>query len=161
MKNWWRRSLQWKLFIRSFLVKLTIWQIKRCYIYFSSSSHLKGYIRVLWNDSRQNRKSPWENHVSLLCLPNHLCKNVLFWFLLTFKATICLFVSTSYSGDPVSKSIGLLVHFLNVDFDADFWSQQISFLLAGGIIIATIRQFMNLVFQVLLEKTYPTSICRY
>lgn len=44
--------------------------------------------------------------------------------------------------DPVTHWIGLLVHFFNVDFDERFWSQQISFLLVGSIIVASIRGFL-------------------
>lgn len=34
------------------------------------------------------------------------------------------------------------MHYFNVNFDARFWSQQISFLLVGSIILASIRGFL-------------------
>lgn len=46
------------------------------------------------------------------------------------------------SVDPVTHWIGLVVHHFNVNFDVHFWSQQISFLLVGSIIVASIRGFL-------------------
>lgn len=44
--------------------------------------------------------------------------------------------------DPVTNWIGLAVHYVNVKFDEQFWSQQISFLLVGSIILASVRGFL-------------------
>jgi hypothetical protein len=44
--------------------------------------------------------------------------------------------------DPVTHWIGLAVHYVNVNFDVQFWSQQISFLLVGSIILASVRGFL-------------------
>lgn len=38
--------------------------------------------------------------------------------------------------------IGLVVHHFKVDFDVRFWSQQISFLLVGSIVVVSIRGFL-------------------
>lgn len=64
------------------------------------------------------------------------------------QAAVSLIFGGSYAGDPVSKAIGVFVHIVNVDFDARFWSQQISFLMVGGIIIATVRTFMMVLSKV-------------
>lgn len=41
--------------------------------------------------------------------------------------------------DPVTRSIEISVHYFGIEFDVAFWSQQISFLLVGILIITSIR----------------------
>eukprot|EP01136_Pigoraptor_vietnamica_P016378 Opistho-1_new@60320 len=41
--------------------------------------------------------------------------------------------------DPVTRGIGIVVDYLGIDFDVPFWSQQISFLLVGVIIVTSMR----------------------
>ena len=41
--------------------------------------------------------------------------------------------------DPVTKGIELTVHYFNLQFDAPFWSQYVSFILIGIIVVTSIR----------------------
>jgi hypothetical protein len=41
--------------------------------------------------------------------------------------------------DPVTRGIELTVHFFNLQFDAQFWSQYVSFILIGIIVVTSIR----------------------
>lgn len=41
--------------------------------------------------------------------------------------------------DPVTKSIELTVHYFNLEFDVQFWSQYFSFMLVGIIVVTSIR----------------------
>jgi len=41
--------------------------------------------------------------------------------------------------DPVTRGIEILVHYFSINFDVQFWSQHISFLLVGIIVITSIR----------------------
>ena len=56
--------------------------------------------------------------------------------------------------DPVTHWIGLAVHYFNVNFDVEFWSQQISFLLVGSIILASIRGFLLQLLKVVRAFSY-------
>lgn len=56
--------------------------------------------------------------------------------------------------DPVTHWIGLAVHYVNVNFDVQFWSQQISFLLVGSIILASIRGFLLQLLKVVRAFSY-------
>jgi hypothetical protein len=61
--------------------------------------------------------------------------------------------------DPVTYSLSLVAFWLNMKFDAEFWSQYISFILIGILIVASIRglllQFMKF-FQAV-----SSSLSRY
>ncbi|RKP16513.1 G protein-coupled receptor 89C [Rozella allomycis CSF55] len=41
--------------------------------------------------------------------------------------------------DPVTTGMGILIHYFNVNFDVQFWSQQISFALVGILIFTSVR----------------------
>lgn len=41
--------------------------------------------------------------------------------------------------DPVTKGIELTVHYFNLEFDVQFWSQYVSFILIGIIVVTSIR----------------------
>jgi len=41
--------------------------------------------------------------------------------------------------DPVTNGIELTVHYFNLQFDAEFWSQYVSFILIGIIVVTSIR----------------------
>ena len=41
--------------------------------------------------------------------------------------------------DPVTRGIELTVHFFNLQFDVQFWSQYVSFILIGIIVVTSIR----------------------
>ena len=41
--------------------------------------------------------------------------------------------------DPVTRSIEIVVNYFDINFDVQFWSQHISFLLVGVIVITSIR----------------------
>lgn len=56
--------------------------------------------------------------------------------------------------DPVTQWIGLTVHYFNVNFDVKFWSQQISFLLVGSIILASVRGFLLQLLRVVRAFSY-------
>lgn len=44
--------------------------------------------------------------------------------------------------DPVTRSIEIVVNYFNINFDVVFWSQHISFLLVGVIVVTSIRGFL-------------------
>ncbi|XP_063439113.1 Golgi pH regulator-like isoform X2 [Mytilus trossulus] len=44
--------------------------------------------------------------------------------------------------DPITRGIDIVVNYFGFDFDIKFWSQQISFILIGIIIITSIRGFL-------------------
>jgi len=46
------------------------------------------------------------------------------------------------------------VHYFNVNFDVEFWSQQISFLLVGSIVLASIRGFLLQLLKVVRAFSY-------
>lgn len=41
--------------------------------------------------------------------------------------------------DPVTRGIGIAVHWLGLEMDIAFWSQHVSFLLVGCIVVTSIR----------------------
>lgn len=47
--------------------------------------------------------------------------------------------STIFLVDPVTRGIELTVHFFNLQFDVQFWSQYVSFMLIGIIVVTSIR----------------------
>jgi len=44
--------------------------------------------------------------------------------------------------DPITKGIEIAINYFGLEFDVKFWSQQISFLLVGVIIVTSIRGFL-------------------
>jgi len=54
-----------------------------------------------------------------------------------FQTNSVLFFS--HLVDPVTRGIELTVHFFNLQFDAQFWSQYVSFILIGIIVVTSIR----------------------
>ena len=53
--------------------------------------------------------------------------------------------------DPVTKGIELTVHYFNLQFDVQFWSQYVSFLLVGIIVITSIRGLLITLTKVCIE----------
>ena len=49
------------------------------------------------------------------------------------KMNVCLVV------DLVTNGIELTVHYFNLQFDVQFWSQYVSFILIGIIVVTSIR----------------------
>ncbi|ESO99086.1 hypothetical protein LOTGIDRAFT_201453 [Lottia gigantea] len=56
-----------------------------------------------------------------------------------FMATINIIFDRVGKVDPVTRGIEIAVNYFSIQFDVKFWSQQISFLLVGIIIITSIR----------------------
>lgn len=44
--------------------------------------------------------------------------------------------------DPITKTIEIAVNYFNINFDVIFWSQHVSFLLVGVIVVTSIRGFL-------------------
>ncbi|KAH9503840.1 Golgi pH regulator B [Bulinus truncatus] len=59
-----------------------------------------------------------------------------------FMATINIIFDRVGKVDPVTKGIEIAVKYFGFEFDIKFWSQQISFLLVGVIIVTSIRGFL-------------------
>ena len=55
--------------------------------------------------------------------------------------------------DPVTRGIELTVHFFNLQFDVKFWSQYVSFILIGIIVITSIRGLLITLTKVRPEST--------
>lgn len=59
-----------------------------------------------------------------------------------WKITICtinIIFDRVGKTDPVTKGVEICVHWLGIQFDVKFWSQQVSFVLVGIIIVTSIR----------------------
>ncbi|XP_069746573.1 Golgi pH regulator isoform X2 [Narcine bancroftii] len=56
-----------------------------------------------------------------------------------FMATINIVFNRVGKTDPVSRGIEITVNYLGIQFDVKFWSQHISFILVGIIIVTSIR----------------------
>lgn len=92
----------------------------------------------------------------------------LFGYLLSFYCVYRLFMAiinilfvrrSQGSADPVTRWIGLAVHYVNSDFDVAFWSQQISFILVGSIIVGSVRNFLLQLMKVI--KIYASFTTRH
>ncbi|KAJ8019933.1 Golgi pH regulator [Holothuria leucospilota] len=59
-----------------------------------------------------------------------------------WKITICtinIIFDRVGKTDPVTKGVEICVNWLGIEFDVKFWSQQVSFVLVGIIIVTSIR----------------------
>lgn len=59
-----------------------------------------------------------------------------------FMATINIIFDRVGKVDPVTRGMEIAVKYFGIQFDVKFWSQQISFLLVGIIIVSSIRGFL-------------------
>lgn len=59
-----------------------------------------------------------------------------------FISTVNIVFDRVGKTDPVTKGIEIAVKYLGIQFDVQFWSQQISFFLVGIIIVTSIRGFL-------------------
>ncbi|XP_064595611.1 Golgi pH regulator-like [Liolophura sinensis] len=57
----------------------------------------------------------------------------------TFMATVNIIFDRVGKKDPITRGTEIAVNYLGIQFDVKFWSQQISFLLVGIIIVTSIR----------------------
>ena len=56
-----------------------------------------------------------------------------------FMCTINIVFNRVGKKDPVTRGIEILVHYLGFEFDVSFWSQHVSFILIGVMIVTSIR----------------------
>lgn len=56
-----------------------------------------------------------------------------------FMCTINIIFNRVGKKDPVTRCIEILVHYLGFEFDVTFWSQHVSFILVGVMIVTSIR----------------------
>lgn len=54
--------------------------------------------------------------------------------------------------DPVTRGIQLTVHYFNLQFDVQFWSQYVSFMLIGIIVVTSIRGLLITLTKVFTPK---------
>lgn len=54
--------------------------------------------------------------------------------------------------DPVTRTIEIVVEYLGLKFDVQFWSQNISFLVVGIIVVTSIRGFLITLTKVIKTK---------
>jgi golgi pH regulator len=52
--------------------------------------------------------------------------------------------------DPVTKTIEIIINYFGIKFDVQFWSQHISFLLVGIIVITSIRGLLITLTKVII-----------
>ena len=57
------------------------------------------------------------------------------------------------SVDPVTRGIELTVHYFNLEFDVQFWSQYVSFILIGIIVVTSIRGLLITLTKVSRDET--------
>ncbi|XP_072039877.1 LOW QUALITY PROTEIN: Golgi pH regulator-like [Amphiura filiformis] len=56
-----------------------------------------------------------------------------------FICTVNIIFDRVGKTDPISKGVEILVYWFGIEFDVKFWSQQVSFILVGIIIVTSIR----------------------
>lgn len=59
--------------------------------------------------------------------------------------------------DPISRFLGICLHFFYLDFDAEFWAQWISFSMVGVMVVASLRGFLNQVLKLFTHYTTTES----
>ena len=57
----------------------------------------------------------------------------------------------------MTRGIELTVHFFNLQFDVKFWSQYVSFILIGIIVITSIRGLLITLTKVHIDRTPSTG----
>jgi hypothetical protein len=55
--------------------------------------------------------------------------------------------------DPISRVLGLLLHYFYLELDVDFWTQSISFAMVGIMVAASVRGFLNQVLRWFTQVT--------
>lgn len=60
-------------------------------------------------------------------------------FLLFFQSTINIVFDRVGRVDPVTRGLEIAVHWIGLSIDVNFWSQHVSFLLVGCIVVTSIR----------------------
>ena len=56
-----------------------------------------------------------------------------------FISTVNIIFDRVGKVDPITKGFSILVHWFGIQFDVEFWSQQLSFFLVGILIVTSIR----------------------
>ena len=84
--------------------------------------------RMIFSKTLQGRYFDFMGHIfSIYCL----------WKI--FISSVNIIFDRVGKKDPVTRGIEITVHYLGIQFDVQFWSQQISFLLVGILIVTSIR----------------------
>jgi len=84
--------------------------------------------RMIFSKTLQGRYFDFVGHIfSIYCI----------WKI--FISSVNIIFDRIGKKDPVTRGIEISVHYLGIQFDVEFWSQQISFLLVGILIITSIR----------------------
>jgi hypothetical protein len=79
----------------------------------------------------------WKIFISFINIVfNRVGKGKLKYFFMKIKNYFFFF---SFQVDPVTNGIELTVHYFNLQFDVKFWSQYVSFILIGIIVVTSIR----------------------
>lgn len=62
--------------------------------------------------------------------------------------------------DPVTRSIEIVVSYLRINFDVQYWSQSMSFLLVGIIVVTSIRGLLITLtkFFYAISSSYSSNI---
>jgi hypothetical protein len=55
--------------------------------------------------------------------------------------------------DPISRVLGICLHWFYLDLEVEFWAQWISFAMVGVMAIASFRGFLNLMFRLFTHYT--------
>lgn len=84
--------------------------------------------RMVFSKTLQGRYFNFVGHIfSLYCL----------WKI--FISSVNIIFDRVGKKDPVTRGIEICVHWLGIQFDVQFWSQQVSFFLVGILIVTSIR----------------------
>ena len=97
-------------------------------LYFESVDLHNTKQRMIFSKTLQGRYFNFMGHIfSIYCM----------WKI--FISSVNIIFDRVGKKDPVTRGIEISVHYLGIEFDVQFWSQQISFFLVGILIITSIR----------------------
>merc|ERR1739848_677527 len=97
-----------------------------------------GYLELAdcyWERSRAQYSKTWKGRYF------HFM-GIMFSFYCFYKIVNCLInIMFNRVGkkDSITRGIEILVHWFGFQFDVQFWSQQISFMMVGGLVCASVR----------------------
>lgn len=74
-----------------------------------------------------------------------------------FMALLNIVLDRKANVDPVTRGIGIVLFIFAVDFDVEFWSQYVSFVLVGIMIALSIRGFLQQLMKVFYAYASPAT----
>eukprot|EP00011_Vannellida_sp_DIVA3-517-6-12_P005399 CAMPEP_0114612864 /NCGR_PEP_ID=MMETSP0168-20121206/4837_1 /TAXON_ID=95228 ORGANISM="Vannella sp., Strain DIVA3 517/6/12" /NCGR_SAMPLE_ID=MMETSP0168 /ASSEMBLY_ACC=CAM_ASM_000044 /LENGTH=447 /DNA_ID=CAMNT_0001823853 /DNA_START=57 /DNA_END=1400 /DNA_ORIENTATION=- len=74
-----------------------------------------------------------------------------------FMALLNIVLDRKANVDPVTRGIGIVLFLFAIDFDVEFWSQHVSFVLVGIMIALSIRGFLQQLMKVFYAYASPAT----